>query len=327
MNADDGLRQLFEAADRALPGERLDWNDTITRARRSRLVRLVAAGAVAAALALGAAVGVATLGRDRAPEPIPPVGPTPSETPTPSPSPSPSPTESLPSESDVNSEDVFPSVDRFFAAAGQGDAAGMWEEMSGPARRAFDDDVTALEEFIPQGVSEGLGSWDAAVGRGVQFELLGSTDDGGFGVATVFGERAPEGNVEPYAILPLPIRIDSAGDATLEWLGEAPPEADFVVPEDRTPFDVSAVSSIRPTFEALVDEGPTEVYMVTAAVASEPPGAREVGVPQVEDVGDGRIRAVWRPEGRLFSAEWFLTIVLLGDDGVLRADATRFIVE
>lgn len=327
MSAENDLRRLLRAAGAAVPGAPLEWNATIVRARRARRFRMIVAGAAAAALGAGAVVGAVALRDNASPGPIPPAPPGPT-TPTPTPTPRPSPSDA-PSPSDgegVSWADALPSAERFVAAASRGDAAAMWKDLSRPAKAAFDDDFDSFSKFVDDGVAEGLGSWHTADDRGMHFEVLASSGDGALGVVTVFGHRVPEGTDEPFAIFSLPIRIDSGDNARIELWAAPLGDARFVVPEDLTPGAVAPVGSQRPTFEALVAGPAPDVYMIVAPVPDEPV-AREVGLAETAPAAGGRTRATWRPEGKLFAAEWFVTVAVVDDAGTLRADSTRFVID
>lgn len=89
MTFDDDLRQAFRRADGVIPRRDLDWDATISRARRERAARLVAGVVVGAALLAGVAFATQTMLSNR-PEPLPPAGET-SEAPSSAPaSPTPS---------------------------------------------------------------------------------------------------------------------------------------------------------------------------------------------------------------------------------------------
>lgn len=89
MSFEDRLKDRFRRADAVVPGERLDWSTTITKARRSKMrYTLLAATAAVAVIGIGG-YAVVSLDRDPAgPAPLPP-GATPADGPTADPEQSP----------------------------------------------------------------------------------------------------------------------------------------------------------------------------------------------------------------------------------------------
>ena len=70
MSFEDRLREGFRSADASVPGERLDWSTTITRARRNKM-RFTAITALAAVAAIGVG-GYAFVNLDQSPtDPVP----------------------------------------------------------------------------------------------------------------------------------------------------------------------------------------------------------------------------------------------------------------
>ncbi|MEA2451952.1 MAG: hypothetical protein QOG04_662 [Actinomycetota bacterium] len=94
MSFEDRLRDQFRRADASVPGDRLDWNTTIMKARRQRM-KFAALTAVAAVSVLGIAAYAVINMNDQQPKPIAPASSatpaeeSPSATPTASPTASP----------------------------------------------------------------------------------------------------------------------------------------------------------------------------------------------------------------------------------------------
>lgn len=324
MSFEDRLSDRFFATSETLPGRPLDWAETYARARRGRTIyRAVVVCGTALVLAAGGFVARAMLERPGGgPAPLPPAS---SETPGPRSRPSPS--DEPEAGNDVSYERPYRAVESFIQGAAEGDAEAMWAEMTDASQAVYDHDIERFRESAISAIQEGWGSWAAAVDLGMQWQVIASSGDGATGVVTLMGQRAPEGHEEPYASAAIPVRVDSDGDAKIElFVGRGIFE--YRAPRDLTVDQPPAMDTLttRPSFEVFAPGSPTEVYMVVAPVPLEP-AFSAYGKATVHDRDEDRVRAVWRPEERLFSGEWFLTVVAMYEDGSMQADSVRFTIE
>lgn len=323
MNLEDRFREHFTKASEALPGRPLDWTETSARARRARNLYLaaVAFGTAVVLAAGGFGTWAALNARDGGSAPLPPAESAP-------PAPSPTPADEPEPGVDVSFEGPFRAVDDFIEAAAAGEPETMWGLMTDASRAAYDDDFERFRESALSAIAEGWGSWAAGENVDMHWQVLVSSGDGVMGVVTLMGSRAPEGHEEPFAAAAVPVRVDPEGDARVElFVSEGVIE--FVTPRDPSaaqPPALDVVTTVTPTFEALVPRGAGEVAMVAAPVPDEP-AVTFSGQVAMEDVGEGRARATWSPEEQLFAGEWFLTVVVIYQDGSMQAHSARFTIE
>lgn len=328
MTFEHRLRDRFSAASESLPGRALDWSETYARARRGRRVYLATvASGTAVVLAVGAFGARAMLdGSDGNTEPIPPAhtGPPPQPTQSPTPSPTKEPEPGV----DASYEAPFQAVDDFIQAAAKGDPETVWSLLTEPSKAVYDHDFESFRDSEFSGIAEGWGSWAVATEVTRQWQVLSSSGDGIVGVVTLMGARAPEGHQEPYAAAALPVRVTREGGAKVEaFVTEGLIE--FVTPRDLTseqPPTLDALTTFRPAFEALVPGAAGSVDTVAAPVPDEP-AVSISGVAKLQDAGGDRLRALWSPEERFFSGQWFLTVVATYEDGSLQAASVRFVIE
>jgi len=325
MNFEDTLRDRLSQASEALPDHPLDWGEVHARARRGRTIYLaaVAFGTAVILVAGGFGAWVALQGRDGGTVPVPPAS-----TGSPSPEPSGSPSDEPAPEEPVSFEEPFRSVETFIQAAAEGDPETMWQEMTDFSKAVYEDDFQRFRESALSEIAEGWGSWAAAENVTRHWQVIASSGDGTMGVVTLMGSRAPEGNEEPYAAAAVPVRVDSEGEAKVEpFVTEGVIE--FVVPRDLTieqPPALDTLTTDQPSFNVVVPGASIEVDMVAAPVPDEPAVSMS-GEANIEDAADDLVRAVWSPEGRLFSGEWFLTVVAIYEDGSMQAGSLRFAIE
>jgi hypothetical protein len=192
MSVEEQLRTDFDKAAQEMPLAPLSWDQTLSRARRGRMIRIASVTAAAAVLAVTAVFGANTFVKpERAP-----IAPA---------SPQPSPTETA-IEVPSGARAV---VQRYVEALGAGDARAAWKLMSLEARRAVGG-YDRFEMLVSDTLRDGLGAFASAQdvrylasmafppGQNLEPDYLGLS-----GAVTVFGTIASEGTPQPrLAVVP-----------------------------------------------------------------------------------------------------------------------------
>lgn len=140
MSVEEQLRTDFDKAAQEMPLAPLSWDQTLSRARRGRMIRIASVTAAAAVLAATAVVGAGTLTKT-GPPPIAPASPAESAIEVPS--------------------GARATVQRYVEALGAGDARAAWRLMSPKARRAVGG-YDRFEMLVSDTLQDGLGSFAGA---------------------------------------------------------------------------------------------------------------------------------------------------------------------
>jgi hypothetical protein len=308
MKHEDELRKLLKRSEETIPGEPLQWGDTIARAKKERRLRLTMAAAGLTVL-VGAAVLVVPGLIDQTDRGHTP----PAATITSEESPSEAAPTALPEPPEAGV--IRSGVRDWFTALGRGDARGAWARMSQPARDYYGDDFQTFKNEM-SAVAEGYGAWGGADPE-IDVRILVSADLEATAVATIYGDVTKEG-VSDFMGDAVGVRL--SGD---EVYVDAPVDS----------LDISFIepSRIGQTYEPIAPltfkaEVPSDVTQVNFFVAGVDSPTRDAEMEKMEKIDSQPPNSIasFRYVNGLNPGEYVLTIVVLDQNGGTSTRTTTF---
>jgi hypothetical protein len=310
MSFDDRLREQLSSADRGMPRSALNWNETISRAKRQRLYRAAMVAAASVLLVGGGAVAARGF---FATQPVP--VPLPASTSGDHPTPQESPTEET-------EEGVDPSIVRgrvldWVKALSLGDPEGAWAMMSQVSQEYYGSVEAFERDFLPE-LSKLWGRWYSS-GQPPETDTRVLMSGGGdaLGVVTLNGQVTNEGTFDGDAVA---FRI-IAGEAFIE-----PYSSKIEITPIEPGFNEDYASGNVPAqFEA---EVPSDVTQVSFFVFGLPSDGEIATVTQKKQKGSqppNSIASSPVPED-IDTGPHFLTIAALDANGEVAVEVVFFLI-